>query len=499
MAKIKVILAEFQHETNVFCPLKAGMDEFKEFYFRDADEVLPSFKGTGTIVGGMIGALEENQVEIIPVLATQANPSGLVTAEMFDYARDKILGAIRSAGRVDGVCLGLHGAMVSESEPDSEGALLKAVRAEVGPDVPVVASLDLHGNVSREMVRQADAFFPYEGYPHIDCYERGYEAGACLVGMLKKEIRPVMRLRQLPILANFITSTAQPHVDFLERVHQWEKKPGVINVAVMHGFPWADIPDAGVSVVVVTDGDGGLAEQILDDVAGLVWSRRHELIKEFYTPEQAVKEAMASSEGPVILADAADNPGGGGSGDSTFILRALQEAGAQNVGFAVIPDAAAVEKAVAAGVGETVTVSLGGKLAPPEVCGGPLEMTGVVKTISDGRFYNKGPMMKGLLNDIGRTVVLDCGGIEVIVPEWRMQPFDAEVFRRHGMEPAEKHILVLKSAVHFRASYAPLASKILDVDTPEYCSMNFSRVPFKNVRRPIYPLDQVFDYNPHKA
>ena len=494
MTNPRVIVAEFKHETNCFCPNKAGRREYEERYLKDSDEVIPFFKDTRTEIGGIIEASQKEGFEIIPVMAASATPSGLTTKEMFEFAKNKMVKAISETENVAGVLLSLHGAMVSETAPDSEGDFLKAIRNIVGSEIPIVTTLDLHGNVTEAMVANADAFFPYETYPHIDAFERGYEAAQCITKMIRKEISPVMKLRRIPILAHTIETANQTHVELLKEVHKWEENPKVINVAVMHGFFWSDIPEANMSVMAITDGNDKLAEDIVNSMAKLIWEKRDKFRRKFLSPEEAVKEAMEFPSGPVIIADAGDNPGGGGTGDCTFILRALIKAGAKNVGLAFIPDPQSVQQAIDAGVGAEVELSLGGKLGPKESTGGPVRITASVKTITDGQFISKGPMMKGTLNNMGRTVVLDADGIEIIVAERRMQALDAEMFRRVGIEPTEKKIIVLKSAVHFKASYGPMAKKILDVDTPGYHTMNFESLNFRNISRPIYPLDRDFNY-----
>jgi len=494
MKKPRVVVAEFQHETNCFCPAKAGRKEYEAQYLKDSDEVIPFFKDTRTEIGGIIEASEKEGFAIVPVMAANASPSGLVTKEMFEFAKNKIVQTINDTGNIDGILLALHGAMVSEGVPDGEGALLKAIRNVVGSEMPIIATLDLHGNVTDAMVENADAFFPYETYPHIDCFERGYEAVKCLARMVRREISPVMKLRQIPILSQSIETASEPHLELFKKVQKWEEDPKVINVAIMHGFPHSDIPEASMSVIAITDGDSKLAEDIVDDMAKRIWERRDEFKKRYLSPEEAVKEAMEFPCGLIIIADAADNPGGGGTGDSTFILRALIEAGARNVGLAFIRDPESVEQAINAGVSSKVKLSLGGKLGPREITGGPVEITATVKTIADGQFFNKGPMEKGLLVNMGRTVVLDADGIEIIVAERHIQVVDAEVFRRVGIEPSEKKIIALKSTLHFKASFGPMAKKILDVDTPEYETMNFESLNFKNISRPVYPLDKDFEY-----
>jgi len=494
MTKGRVLIAEFEHETNCFCLDTTGRRQFEERHLTSAKNVIPFFKDTRTNLGGFIAAMEEEDFEIIPVIAASATPGGLVTKEMFESTKKEIVQAINSMENIDGILLDLHGAMVSENEPDGEGALLKSIRQVAGAKLPIICTLDLHANVTDTMIENATAFFPYENYPHTDCFERGYEAGKCIARVIREEISPVMRLRQIPILAHTIETSEAPHVELLNRVHIWEDNPGVIDVAVMHGFPWSDIHDAQMSVIATTDGDERLANTIVDDMAKVIWEMRDKFRKKFLTPEEAVQEAMSFSRGPVIIADAADNPGAGGGGDSTFILSALVRAKAKNVGIAIIPDREAVQEAINSGVGSKITLNLGGKLGPKEKTGGPLRVTAIVKTITDGIFINKGPMRKGILNKIGRTVVLDVDGIEIIVPEHRMQPIDAEIFRRVGLEPSEKKILVLKSVVHFKASFGPMAKKILSVNTPAYASMDFESLNFKHIRHPIYPLNKDFRY-----
>jgi len=493
--RARIALAEFKHETNCFCPNKAGREEYAAAYLKDSDAVIPYFKGTRTDIGGMLASAEDNGCEVIPIMATFATPTGLTTADMFEFAKNKIVNGITTAGNIDGILLSLHGAMVSENAPDAEGELLKAIRKVVATKTPIVATLDLHGNVTDTMVANANAFFPYETYPHIDGFERGYEAGKCAVAVIRQKISPVMKLRRVPILAQPIETASEPHVTLLKKIHQWQENPKVINAAIMHGFAWSDIPEATMSVIAITDDDSKLAECIAADLARTVWQRRDKFRREFLSPQEAVQCALAFPAGPVIIADSADNPGGGGTGDATFILKALIEARARNAGLAAIRDPDSVQQAINAGVGAKVKLGLGGKFGPKEITGGPVAITATVKTISDGQFCYKGPMMHGLLANMGRTVVLDTDGIEIIVTERHIQALDAEMFRRVGIEPAEKKIIVLKSAIHFKASFGPMAKKILDVDTPEYLSMNFESLDFKNISRPVYPLDKDFDYH----
>jgi microcystin degradation protein MlrC len=250
-----------------------------------------------------------------------------------------------------------------------------------------------------------------------------------------------------------------------------------------------DTEEAGFSIVVITDNDRELAEKYAQQLSDFAWSVRREFLKPLTPVPEAVKRAMEAKEGPVILADVADNPGGGGSGDGTVVLKTLLDMGARNVGFALIKDPEAVGKAIEVGVGGTVTMMIGGKT--DKFHGSPVKITGRVRTITDGAFIHKGPMSTGSKGEVGRSVVLTVNGVELIVSELKMAPNDPEIFRRHGIEPTEKKILVVKSRGHFRAGYEPFAKEIIEVDAPGVASPNLKQFPYKHVRRPIFPLDDI--------
>jgi microcystin degradation protein MlrC len=286
--------------------------------------------------------------------------------------------------------------------------------------------------------------------------------------------------------------TAKPPLsDLTAKIHALEASPEVINAAVVHGFGWADTPYTGMSVLAVTDGDLARAQDIVDALASEIMVRKEEFRRTLTPLDEAVRRGMDAPAGPVVLADPSDNPGGGGPGDGTHILSKLVELGVKNAAVAVITDPAVVQEAIRAGVGATIEVCLGGKVESPKINGTPVKALARVRTITDGVFVNKGPMAKGLENNIGRTVVLAVGGIDVIVPERRFQPWDPEIFRRMGIEPLEKSILVVKSSLHFRAAYEGLATEIIEVDTPGLLSSNFSNFTYRHLKRPVFPLDKI--------
>jgi len=487
MTIARVLIAEFKHETNTFCSEKTGKEKFNNRYLKFGEEIINFFEGTKVETGGIIDGCKEENIEIIPTIAANAMPGGPVTREMFELVKTNILDAINKEKHIDGILLSMHGAMVLEDAPDGEGELLEAIRDAVGKDTPIMASLDLHANITEKMTLNVNGLFPFDKYPHIDMYERGYEAAKNLARMLRKEIKPVIRIKKLPLLSPCLETDKDPYKPFLDMVHRWEKDTRVISASVVAGFPYADIYDAGVTVMAQTNDDVLLAEQIVEQVGNAIMVKHQKFIKEALPIEEAIRRGMEAPAGPVVLADVADNPGGGSPGDTTYILRKLLEMKAKNVGFAIITDPEVVERAIKAGVGSSVNVKLGGKMNP--LSGKPIEVTAVVKTIADGKFVNKGPMGRGLKNNLGRTVVLDKDSIEVIVTERRLQPWDPEIFRRLGIEPKDKQILVVKSSLHYRAAFSQLAKEIIDVDAPGLVPPNIKHLDLKKVHRPIFPLD----------
>jgi microcystin degradation protein MlrC len=496
---IRIAIGYLIHETNSFSPLSTTLEDFRENIVHEGSEMLEYFAGTSTSIGGFIDFANLQGIKLLPTLAAKAVPSGMVDKEAYEHFKARILDGLESFGRVDGVLLELHGSMVAVGYPDAEGDLLHGIRRAVGENVPVMSVLDLHATLTRKMVENADAFFGLNTNPHIDYYERGVEAAEAIVATIRGEIHPVMSLRKPGILLptiNMRTVEGQPMFEVFRDVYELEKKVNVIDITVCGGFPFADVEDAGPGVLAITDGDQKLADSLAEQVSGRIWDLRDRFLwSGGIPPEQAVEEAMRADQGPIVLADIADNPGGGGSGDTTAILKTLIDKRAENVALATIWDPEAVAEAIKSGVGNKVTLALGGKTV--EMGGKSVRVTGRVKTICDGEIINKGPLMTGLKLSFGRTVVIETDGIEIIINEHRQQPYDPQIFSRVGIDPRDKKILVIKSRGHFRAWIEPVAKRIIEVDAPGMASPNLRIFPYRNVRRPIFPLDTVADQSRH--
>ncbi len=488
---MRIAIGGVSHETNTFSNIRTTLDLFQQC---EGQAILDAFTGTKSSLGGFIDVAAREKFTIVPTFFGRATPSGTVAADAIETMERRILDGIAAArgdGELDGVLLALHGAMVTEVDDDGEGHLLHRVRALVGPDVPVVATLDWHCYISETMVNDADALVTYDTYPHVDTWERAVEAGEILMRIVRHGLKPTAARSHPPMLIfGPKTYSEQPPMQTMVRkAHAIERDSRVVTVTVAPGFPYSDIPGAGQYFYVVTDNDPALARQYADELAMFMWNMRREFAPDLATPEAAVRRAMAAPKGPVVLSDQGDNPGGGTPCDGTLLLGPLLAAGAKNAAVAVIADPEAAAQAIAAGIGARITLTIGGKR--DNLHGAPLTVTGVVRNITDGIYRNKGPMGTGVQMDMGPTAVFDVDGVEILLTTKRTQPTDLEIFRSQGIEPTEKQIVMVKSNVHFRAAFMPIAAEIIDVDTPGLTTNHLDQIPYRRLQHPIFPFDEV--------
>lgn len=488
---LRVAVGGISHETNTFAPTPTTLDAFRRRSFLLGDAVVRHARGTRNALGGIVDAADALGLTLAPTLFAAATPGGVVERVAWDQLRailrDRIAAAHHSGGwPLDGVVLALHGAMVAEGEDDPEAALLADVRAAIGPDVPIVAVLDFHANVTPAMVAASDLLLGYDTYPHVDTHERGAEAVARLVAIRRGEIRPVTALRSLPLLVPLPgqrTSGDGPFAGIMRRARALEARTGVIAATVAGGFPYSDVPAAGVGVLVATDRDRPLAEVLADELAAAIWSRRETVQTRGLPADAAITHALVAPAGPVVLAEVSDNPGAGAAGNGTALLERLLARGVRGASLAAIADPVAVAAAGRAGVGAELRIPLGGADAAA------LALDWRVQALCDGCFTNRGPMGTGGLTRLGRTAVLSRDGVEVVVCERRVQALDPELFRAVGIEPAARRVLAVKSSVHFRAAFEPLAAAVIEVETQGLSSSDLAALPYRHVRRPAAPLD----------
>jgi microcystin degradation protein MlrC len=487
---VRFFVARLSHETNTFSPIATDRGQFETQELRYGGEILEAYRNTGTCVGGMIDGAAARGATLVPSLAAGASPAGRVSQAFYAEARARLLADLQSAGPLDGVLLDLHGAMVVEGLDDGEGDLLGAVRAAVGT-LPIAVTLDFHANVTRAMVDTATLLHGYKTYPHVDMEARGREAASRLADVASGRIRPTVAYRQppmLPPIAGQLTARG-PMRRLYDLADAMERRPSVLSISVFAGFPLADIHDAGLSIYVATDDDQPLAEALADELAEAAWAMRREFLHTALPVKDAVARALALDGRPVVLADIADNTGGGAAGDTTEILRELLRVGARSATVACLWDPEAAAACAAAGVGTTLTLPVGGKIDPKH--GAPVSVTGRVRTLSDGRFTYRGPMWRGAEGRLGLTAVLDVNDVKLILISLRRQTVDPEMIRVVGIDPTAEKILVVKSSIHYRAAFEPIARAILEVDAPGLSSSLLGRFTFTRVRRPIFPLDDL--------
>lgn len=497
----RVLAALVMHETNTFSRVPTDLASFTRRSFYRDNEIAPAYRGTRSAMGATFEAADKYGWTLIHPVVASANPSGTVTTAAFEALAAMVLDAIDRQGPVDGVLLHLHGAMVTDAHEDGEGALLARIRAKTGPDIPIMVTLDLHANVTHAMCDHANALIAFRTYPHIDQYERAWQAADLLARTMAGEIAPRTVLARRPLLTGLDMGRTQkgPMAELIKRADAVEAKGEALVVSICAGFQHADIHDIGPTVTVTTDaarpGAGPRGQAIAEAFMDYAWETRDYRGIDFVPIPEAIARARAAKPGdkPLVIADYTDNPGGGGYGDSTALLKAIVEAQLPRAAFCAICDPEAVLAGQAAGVGRTATIRLGGK-TDPAMGGGPLELTGEVAAITDGKFIAWGLMGGGTRRDQGLSMLFRIGGldgIEIIVITNNAQATDLAQLTSLGVDPTRRTTLAVKSMHHFRAAFEPIARAVLLVDSGSLCTESYRPEMYKRVRRPIWPFDAV--------
>lgn len=484
---MRVAIGGLSHETNVFSPVKTPLSAWR---ILQNQELIDVSKGKKTNIGGILEIAEAENWQIVPTLYAGATPSAPTDQAAYATLKQKLLGKLAKE-EVDAVILCMHGAMMAEGVDDPEGDLVTEVRRLIG-NKPLIVTLDLHGNNTEQMALSCDAIFGFDTNPHIDSYERALEASRCLASIFNQGVIPVtafQRVKMLPPTINMRTAEG-PMLELFELARQWEKRSGMINVSVFGGFPFCDVNYAGFNVIATADGDRLLAQKACDDICQRAWQIREQFLKELPQVEAALDLAeQALSENPtkpIVLADVADNPGGGGSGDTTELLAGMIERNLVGSAAALIWDPESVDQAFEVGVGKRAIFKIGGKAEPKY--GPPIEVEAKVKSLSDGEFIATGPMSRGNTMNIGLAARLEIGNVQVLLSQRRTACNDADIYRNLGIDPAQQRLLLVKSRGHFRASFEPLASKIIEVDAPGAANPNLHRFEYKNID--YWPLNK---------
>ncbi|WP_136619292.1 MULTISPECIES: M81 family metallopeptidase [Mesorhizobium] len=488
----KVLTAEIYHETNTFSRHPTDEQAFRDRYFLTGAEAIAQRRDANTELAGFLDVGRAHGWQVEHVLSSAAGPSGRVTRTAFDWLCEPLIAAATSEN-FEGILLGLHGAMVPDFCEDGEGELLRRLRAVVGQAVPIAITLDPHANVSRRMCELADIIVAFKTYPHVDMREIGRQAGEILQRTMAGEIKPRTISARRPMLeeVNGGRTDIGPMLERLASARAYEAQADVFAVSINGGFASADIAEVGPTVLVTGQGDFDAHQAFAETIADDIWDRRHEVLNAYISVEAAAAVAVAykSDDGPLVIADYADNPGGGGYGDSTNLLKAMLDARVTDACFGPMVDGEAAAALHGSAVGGRIGIVLGGK-TDARFGGGPLELNAEIVALSDGHFVGDGPMIGGLPGNFGRSAVLRVDGIEILVVTIAQQMLDLQQFRAFGIDPAAKRVVALKSMQHFRAAFAPIAGKIIVCDSGALCTPHYERMPYRNVPRPIFPLDR---------
>jgi len=490
---MKIALASVLQESNTFSPVKTRYEDFSPVFGQAA---IDRHRNKLTEFGGFLDVLSgEPGVEVAPVCAAWAiTANRLVAGDFARLARKFADGLKRHAG-VDGLLLAMHGAQTAEGEDDVEGHFLGIARKLLGPEKPIILTLDLHANITKAMTERATAILGYHTYPHVDMFETGQKAARLMLRTLRGECRPEMGVCKLPLIVNAENSQSSggPFGELMREAERLEKKAPVEAVSLFPVQPWMDIDEMGTATVVVTNGDAGLAQRQASRLGKRFWEARERFLPKLIPPEEAIGRALSlinggAGEGPVVLAESSDSTGSGSPGDSTGVLKHLVKAKLTGPAAIFLVDPFAAEKAIRAGVGSRVRLSMGGCFDKRN--SKPVSVTGYVRLISDGRWtarargYNT-----GIESSMGPSAVVEVGHVKILLASRSAMTVDPELYRSHGIDPLHCHIVVVKSPNGFRSCYEPIAREIFLVDTPGVSTANLRALPWRRIRRPIYPLD----------
>jgi microcystin degradation protein MlrC len=485
----RIAIAGFMHESNTFNPMRTDRAAFAAQSLTFGAALLDEWRNAHHEVGGFLQAASVEKFEPVPIVMAWATPSGPVTDAVFDEVTAYLIDELRRQ-RPDGLLLALHGAMVAESHLDADGEIVTRLRRALGPDLPIVVSLDLHGNLSERLIQNCTAAVAYRTCPHVDQRECGQQAATLLARTLRGEIRPRQALVKPPVIVNIMVhdTSQEPLRSFLEEARAIEQRPGFLAVSLLPGFAYADVPQMGPSVVVVTDGDGNLAQREAEHLGARLWDARERLVKQLPDAATAVQRALEVTRLPVILVETGDNVGGGSAGDSTIILAEMLRQGATD-GVVCLYAPAEVHQCVEAGVGREVNLTVGGKVDRRH--GDPVQVQGRVRILHDGTYIEHEVRHGGKrINHMGLTALVEIQGRNLLVlTSQRHPPFSLGQLTCLGIQPQRQRLLVVKAAIAYKAAYAPITGTIIEVDTPGLTAVNPQRFDYRHIRRPMYPLD----------
>jgi microcystin degradation protein MlrC len=489
---MRTALAGFSHETNMFSSVPAT---YERFQILRGDEIPRRHENAHSSLTGLIEVGRERGMGLVPLLHASTGPIGMITKDAFDRIVGEMLAMIRDQGPWDAVLLANHGAAVSEEYPDVDGEIAARVRAIVGPRVPIGMAMDLHGNITQRMIEQATVVTFYRENPHVDARERARECAEIVHRTAAGEVRPVMALETPPLVINIVKqhTGSEPLKSLMAECEAVIRRPGMLSASVIQGYPYADVPEMGMGFLAVADGDPALARGMARHLARRAWEMREQFVGDTPSPREALARAAQAERGPVVLMDVGDNIGGGSTADSTFLLAEAQRMGVRSY-LQTLYDPEAVQACARAGVGAELTLKVGGKTDDRH--GEPVEVTGHVRVLADGKFEELKPIHGGgRYFDQGLTAVLDTtDGHTLVLTSRRAGNTSIQQMYSVGVQPERYKVVVAKGVQSPRPAYEPIAAEIVLVNTPGVTTSDLSSFEYKRRRRPLFPFEREATY-----
>jgi microcystin degradation protein MlrC len=477
---MRIFIAGLDTETNTFSPIPTSVRGFEDGFLARGDATRRPENYCSAQLHVWRRLAETMGYHVIEGLCSYAEPAGVITRPAYESLREEILEGLRQAMPVDIVLLALHGAMVADGYDDCEGDILTHVRRIAGPAAVIGAELDLHCHITDAMVTQATALVAYKEYPHVDIPERAAELFKLCADAAEGHTRPRMAAFDCRMIGTFRT-TEQPLRAFVDKMKAMEGKDGILSVSLGHGFPYGDVKDEGVKTLVIADHDEAKARAVAKELGMEVFAMREAIAPKFLTIDEALDQALAHNGNPVVIADTADNAGGGAPGDSTFFLRRILERGITDVASGYYWDPIAVRFCMDAGVGATLDLRVGGKCGP--MSGDPVDLKVTVRGMADMVTQRFGDAP----DPMGPSVWISAKGIDLVLTTLRTQVFHPEGMTKLGIDLSRRKIVVVKSTQHFHAGYAPIASRVLYAAAPGTLSKDFAKIPYRHLTRPLWP------------
>lgn len=487
---MRVGIITLQHESNTFVAAPTTLEDFQRGVLATGEGIADHFESAHHEVGGFIEGLREAELDVVPIFAARATPSGTITTEAYRSLLEMMLRALDGAGRLDGLLVAPHGAGVCETEPDMDGHWLATLRERLGRGLPMICTLDLHANVSRRMIDSCDATIAYRTNPHLDQRARGLEAAALMARTLRGEIRPTQAATFPNVAINIATqeTDAPPCNALLAKADAERARPGVLSNSAVFGFPYADVPEMGSSFITVTDNDAALAQRSADALADWLIVHRHDYVHRLSGVDDAVEQAI-HLDGPVCLLDVGDNVGGGSPADGTLIAHALHARRVRS--FVCLYDPASVQRAAGAGAGAPIELEMGGKT--DHLHGKPLRASVTVASLHEGKFTESQPRHGGKTGyDMGQTAIVETtNSLTVQLTSRRTPPFSLNQLLSCGIQPETFHVIVAKGVNAPIAAYRPVCRHILRVNTPGVTTADMTLLPHRHRRRPMFPFEEI--------